>query len=584
MTKNEWKIAVPLLFGLALCAAGFFRGAAIGKSYEGVSAMRVYPSAQEQRVAVVVNKIMYVLDAKGHQIAQQSMAELGLKGSPNDIDITRDAQQRIEAWLFDDTVPSVVRCAWSEALLKFTECAALMSGPQLKAQSHSIAVHLAVDIMGKRIFIADAKSHLVQIFDMAGKLLVRSEGATTPLQFPNRLRYLGNDTLAVADNDNRRLVWLQVTPNQIPRLIKTVNSSNHSDARSGRGKVTDAAFGADGTVWMIAMKQGQKDGDVLVFDNQLKSVARAQLPETADPIIVEALQDGALVADYTSNNLYRINAKGRYEGEFGDSDFLKQLAPMQALGDTAKLWTTGSLMAGGLIVILGLFLGWKYGEKPKLRGQFETAEKDQISQWRSEDFEMKYPVVLEPSAAHQKSMRRQAIGILVTMIFVMVMVVGLASSMLSNGVVFDEKKFRFILIFGVTSILLIGLCYFLWCELTQHKTLRVTREKVGLFVGQRRIAVAQYKDVYASPHMLLIELKQIRLYASGGLLGFSGPIYDTDLLGRAILAKLPHANLIDDQKLTIQMLQNLPLRTKLFMYVCAGLGLVLTALQLFHSK
>jgi hypothetical protein len=140
------------------------------------------------------------------------------------------------------------------------------------------------------------------------------------------------------------------------------------------------------------------------------------------------------------------------------------------------------------------------------------------------------------------------------------------------------------LIFGVISILLIGMCYFLWCELTQHKTLRVTREKVGLFVGQRSIAVAQYKDVYASPHMLLIELKQIRLYASGGLLGFTGPIYDTDLLGRAILAKLPPTNLIDDQKLTIQMLQNLPLRTKLFMYVCAGLGLVLTALQFFHSK
>ena len=66
---------------------------------------------------------------------------------------------------------------------------------------------MAVDRLCNRIFIADAKGGVVQQFDLSDKLLSRSP-ASLGLNFPNRLRYLGEDNLLVADNDNCRLVLL----------------------------------------------------------------------------------------------------------------------------------------------------------------------------------------------------------------------------------------------------------------------------------------------------------------------------------------------------------------------------------------
>ena len=58
------------------------------------------------------------------------------------------------------------------------------------------------------------------------------------------------------------------------------------------------AIGLDGTLWMLVGQQGQKSGDVLVFDALRKRVARAQLPSGADPLIVDSLAGSVVVADF----------------------------------------------------------------------------------------------------------------------------------------------------------------------------------------------------------------------------------------------------------------------------------------------
>ena len=365
MTRREWQIAVPILMGLFICVAGFMRGVQIDNSFAGISAMRALPDG---KLAVVANHALHVLDASGARLARQPLSALGMQDDPNDMDWTVDAQGRVEAWFFDDSVPRVVRCSWDDGKGGLVQCAAAMSGPQLKANDRSRAVHLAVDRAGGRVFIADAQGHRFQVFDLAGKRLGSSGRESVSLLYPNRLRFLGDDTLVIADNDHHRLVWAKVPPGQAPKVLRTLDAKAHPQARSNRTKVTDMAFAPSGAMWMMAMKQGQKDGDILVFDGD-RPLVRADLPPDADPIVIESLGSHAVVGDYSLVKLYRIDAAGKYLGDFGDGAFASEMVPLQALSRESSRWTTGSLVGGGLVILAGLLLGWRYSEKPSRGGK-----------------------------------------------------------------------------------------------------------------------------------------------------------------------------------------------------------------------
>ena len=181
------------------------------------------------------------------------------------MDWTVDAAGQVEAWFFEDSPPNkVTRCVWDEAALALRECATAMSGSQLKVDAGSLAIHMAVNRLGNRIFIADARGGTVQQFDLSGKLLGRSP-ASLGLNFPNRIRYFGNDNLLVADSDNHRLVWLSFPPAGEMKIISQLAVGSHDQAQSGRSRVQDVAVGADGSLWMLASHRVKKSGDVLVL-------------------------------------------------------------------------------------------------------------------------------------------------------------------------------------------------------------------------------------------------------------------------------------------------------------------------------
>lgn len=588
MTKREWQLAIPLLLSFGLCLAGFLHGQHLADPSDGIAALRVFKTAaQGERVAVIANNALHVLDGQGQRVARQDLKTLGLTESPNDMDWTVDAQQRVEAWFFDDsTVPRVLRCAWSTEKVQLVDCRDAMAGPQLKASARSRAVHLAVDRTGQRVFIADANGDRVQVFDLAGKALSSTDPQAVPLYFPNRLRYLGDDTLVVADNDHRRLAWVRVPPGQPAQLGRTLRSADHGEARPGRGKVTDAAFGPDGTVWMLAMKQGQKDGDVLVFDAKQRPVARAALEDGADPLVIDALGDNtALVADYSLIKLHQVDAQGRNLGEFGDTAFRGELKPLRERMRSGAQWKTGAMVGGGAIIVLGLALGLLFGEKPKRPGQFDSQAKAGLAGLGKGASTLRYPLVLQQTAAYRKAARTYALVLCVVMVLIVSVAVSAAMSVVVPLLKLDDLD-KLLKNWRIASIVLLGItvpCASIWwvCrELLQPAELRVTENRLGWVKSGGVVCVAPLKEVHASTNALLMgyTLVRFRMFTRGTKA--SEAMFDMDVFSRAVLARLPPDNLVGDQTLAWLAFKNRPLAQRLLLCVLFTIPLMVT----FYSK
>ncbi len=584
MTKREWQLAIPLLISFALCLAAFVHGQRLEDPSNGITVLRTFKAVQGgEHVAVIANKALHVLDAAGQRIARQDLQALGLTEAPNDMDWTVDAQQRVEAWFFDDTVPRVVRCTWSPEQLRLQDCNNAMAGPQLKADPSSLAVHLAVDAIGQRVFIADARGGRVQVFDWAGKALTGTAPQTLPLAFPNRLRYLGDDTLVVADNDNRRLVWLRVPPGQPPTLLRSLYAADHGKARAGRGKVTDVAFGPDGTVWMLAVKQRQRDGDVLVFDSQRLPVDRAALPEDSDPLFIDALGPNALVADYTKMTLHRIDTQGRVLGTFGGAAFLAELAPLQAQARAGAWWRMGAMVGGGVVIVVGLVLGWLFGQKPQRPGQFDGEAKAALSALAqtkaTADSSLSFPVVLQQTAAFRKAVRRQAALLGSLMVVVLAaMVLAIALPLLTHdnlNKVFGNWKFVALVLLGLAAPCVS--LWLMWRDLWQIAELRVTEHRLGWVKKGKVVYAAPLTQVKASTNALLIGTKVVRFRMVARRPTPGEAMFDMGLFERAVLARLPPDSLVDDQALVWAAFRRRPIAAQLALGSTA-VALLLTAL------
>jgi hypothetical protein len=448
-------------------------------------------------------------------------------------------------------------------------------------------VHLAVDRSGQRVFIADANGDRVQVFDLAGKPLASTDPQAVPLFFPNRLRYMGDDTLVVADNDHRRLAWVRVPPGQPAQLGRTLRSADHGQARQGRGKVTDAAFGPDGTVWMLAMKQGQKDGDVLVFDAQQRPVARAALEDGADPLVIDALGDNtALVADFSLIKLHHVDAQGRNLGEFGDAAFRGELKTLQERVRAGALWKTGAMVGGGCVIVLGLVLGMLFGEKPKRPGQFDNLAKAELAGLGKADTPLRYPVVLQQTAEYRKAVRLQVLVLVVVLAIPLVVVVTTMPTLLPWLSLGDLEKARHN--WKLALVVVLGIAtpcvsfWWIWRELWQPAELRVTENRLGWVRGGDVVCVAPLRDVHASTNTLLMGYTLVRFRMLTRRTKPGEAMFDMDLFNRAVLARLPPDKLVSDQALAWLAFKNRPLAQRLLLCVLFAGVLVVTLYPKFR--
>jgi hypothetical protein len=360
MTRQEKRIAL-LVFALFLPAlAALAWGTRLAGSIDRPGALRAFAHGGQDHLALVFRRSVHIVDAEGRPLARQPLHELGLSEEPTDLDITVDPQGRLSAWLFEDTLPRVVRCRIEPAPWRFSGCAQVLGGPLLRGGASSLAVHLAVDAERERAFIAAASGNRVRAFSLRdGRLL--ADSAPGQLFFPNRLRVAG-DQLIVADNDHHRIAWLDIAdavPTFRPR--RSLALLAHPQSEGGGSKAADFALragAADGAagLWVLAVAQGQKEGRLLLYGPQFAPAGVADTRAFADPLVIDRLGGDLVASDFNAIGWFRIGADGRWLGEFGQGELQAAALAERAKVASGRRWTVGGAVGMAVAVLAGFAL------------------------------------------------------------------------------------------------------------------------------------------------------------------------------------------------------------------------------------
>lgn len=567
MTPRETRSAI-IVFALLLpsLAAMVWSGTqAAGVARPGP--VRSFVAEGQEHAAVLFNGALHLLDAEGRRLTRQPLGELGITEQPTDMDWTIDAQGKVNAWFFDDTVPRVVRCEFdTSALFRAERCATWMKGPQLKIHADSRAVHIAVEPARDRIFIADAKGHGVRVFNLQGRLL--GEGGRGELVFPNRVRLAG-EHLVVADNDHGRLVWLDVRADKPSFVVRrTLDISGHPEA-SGQRKAADFAIlpGARNQpagLWLLAVQQGRKNGQVLVYGNGLQPVDEADLGGYGDPLAIDRLGKSLLVSDFQGVALYRIGTDGRFLGSFGDRQFARELMDTRSRVRAVELWKYAGWAGIAITLGVGFLLAWRYSEKPAARRPPEAFD-------ISSELEASVPLGpldLKPAPWH----RRQTVIAALSMSALIIGLLAAGAFLLPHEL--PPRLLRSPALWAVP----IGVLAMLgsnWIALrvTTRRRLWLARGRIEVRLQQRTVATAPPDEILASPRTLLVG-RVLLPYRAQGLGGRPGKwIYEEDLVKRYVLAHLQPHQRLSEQDLAGAYIRRLPLWQIALAVVVAALAI-----------
>jgi hypothetical protein len=418
----------------------------------------------------------------------------------------------------------------------------------------SRAIHIAVDVRRNRLFIADAKGHAVRALTLDGKLLGQSMQGE--LFFPNRLRLAG-DLLMVADNDHRRLAWMDIgadRPNFAVR--RTLPASAHPQAVSGHTKVTDFAFipdaqGQASVLWMLAVAQGQGDGDVLTWGPAMKAGVRADLGGFSDPLGIDRLGEAAVVADFNGVGLFRVGADGRHLGPFGDDGFQRELRASRDRIAAAAMWVRAGWAAFVATLVVGFLLAWRYGEKPgrqALQGAFAGVDRARAEVPR-------HPVELKPQDWYGRRLGFAfALGVAGVLLVPVAMWFFLRHE-IPPALLTGQNRWP---LAGVGLMLLLTPAALWRARQMALRRIVLDRGAVHVHAGSGMAASVPVTEVVASPQSLLIGSVMLpyRGQTMGGKPGRW--IYDEDLLTRYLLAHLPASQRVAQPELARAMMKRMP--------------------------
>ena len=549
MTPRERRSALVIFALLLPSLAALWWATQLASTLPRPGALRAFASGGQPFIGFFFNDALHLLDAGGAPVARQPLAELALTEEPTDFDVTVDAAGRMQAWLFEDSTPRVVRCDVQAQPLRLAGCIQAMAGPQLKLQRAQGAVHIAVDAARDRLFVADAKGGGVRLLDLKGRPL-----AATPeglLFFPNRVR-LDGDTLLVADNDHHRLAWLDVAGERPTfQVRRALQIPDHPQAKPGR-KAADFALarGADGraeALWLLAVAQGQKRGQVLLYGQDLAPAGTGDLAAYGDPLVVERFGDALVAADFDGLALYRIGRDGRHLGPFGSGGLAQELAAARAQRDAARSWKYGAWAGLVLTLVVGMLLAWRYGERPAWRRAQEA-----VAQVPASDaFAPMEPVELAPARWYvQRLLVAQAV-----LLLLMVLTLGLGLLPLWARIPQASRWWMGASALGALGVSLAA-AWTTWRFGRQH--LRLAGAHVALLQGGKDRVQAGLATVLASPRALLVGT-QVLPYRTTRLPNRPGSwIFDEDLLARHLLQRLAPEQRVSDAELGRERMRRRP--------------------------
>jgi hypothetical protein len=539
MTSRERRIALVIFAMLLPCLAALFWSGQLASGVARPGALRTFQLHGEDHAAFFFGDALHLLGPGGDRLARLPLAEIGLREEPTDMDWTVGPGGRVQAWFFEDTTPRIVRCDLQPAPPKLVACAQALAGPMLKAQPSSSAVHLAVDIANARVFVADARGQAVRAFTLHGQSLGESG---RELFFPNRLRIAG-EQLVVADNDHRQLAWFGIAGERpgFP-LLRTLSTASHPQA-AGQRKAADFAFqrrvGAEPPgLWLLAVAQGQKDGQVLLFDGDWNPQGVGNLGGHRDPLVVDRLGDALLVADFDGIALYRIGADGRFLGTFGNGTFAEELGAARSELRQARWWQWGAWAGLALTLLAGFALALRHGEKP-------GAQEAQAAFARLQQAEAAVPLdslELKPARWHRRRLALASAGLGALPVAVLA-----ALALLAPWEIPPEWRpggaatFAGLLLAAAMAVA--ALVWFAWRR--GKRRLWLGRGRIEVRLGRQRLAQASPSQLRASPRWLLV----------GGVVlpyraGRTGRwIYDEGNLVRYLLAHLKPEQWMTDGEL-----------------------------------
>lgn len=576
MTKREGRIAAVVLVFVALSLALLFLGTQRKAKAERPVALRAFAQGGQQYLAVVHGTALHLLDGQGKRLVRQPLEELQLSREPSDMDWTVDASGKVEAWFFEDAQePRLVRCELQQ--MRLGPCRQALAGTALKARQGSLAVHFAVDLPGQRVFIADAKGHKVRAVALEGGRVL-AESGEGQLFFPNRLRLDSWGRLVVADNDNHRLVWLEVrgaTPSMLQ--LQNLQLLAHPDARRGHTRAADFAMlpGANGepeTLWVLALASGQKNGDALVWGPGRMPMGRADLGGWSDPLVIEAFGASAVVADFDGVALYRLGRRGEHLGPFGDEAFQAELqASRERLREGSLLEKLGWVSFAATLVV-GFLLAWRYSEKPgaqAMREAFAGVEGALAEVPAS-------TVELAPAPWYNRLIQWTSAAMMVLILVIVAMLAFLFPHQIPSGWRHDPRIWAAA---GSVLVIIVVLPLTLWWVLNVmgRRLVLTAGGDVQVHSRKRMLASAPVREVIASPQAMLVGRVSLQYRLAGVLRGPARWIYDEDQLTRHVLAHLPPENRVTQQELArvvlkrIPVIQQLAIGVPLFLWIALEL-------------
>lgn len=347
--RKPMATAAAILFLLLLlaCLAGRFWASERAARSTGPT----HIAAGGDRVVLVAGGSLYRLDAAGRLLDTIPLEAAGVDDDPIDLRILADgrlliaAQRPARLWLCDPA-------DWTCTALAFP-------GDRLPARQFKIVPGAA----GGGFVYTDARGDT--LWEVRGTGAPRRLLPRRTLSGPNDLAFDRQKHLWVADTDHRRVV--ELVPGADGRWTggRELNTDN-AYTRGRRHFPMMLAAGMDGN-WWVTQASEFSDGfaDLAVYDPDRGAVGIVDLPGGVFATDIVTLGDDLLVTDLESYRVYRVDARTRAIGVFGDAAFARAMAGLAQ--NRVRDERLSTLAMVGVVVIAVLMIAAAFFATPRER-------------------------------------------------------------------------------------------------------------------------------------------------------------------------------------------------------------------------
>jgi hypothetical protein len=223
------------------------------------------------------------------------------------------------------------------------------------------------------------------------------------------------------------------------------------------------------------------------------------------------------------------------------------------------------------VFLLGVLLAWRFSEKPTPRGRIDAPARAEIERLRTAAGDLKFPLLIEASPEHRRHLHRTAWA---AVAFVLVGVGAVAWLYFTTRAQVNYAKLPWVLWLQLIGVVVAPLAVVVIQVLAPKNSLQVFKDNVRWLKGERTVAEVPLQSIFASASALLIGSRLLMTRRRANFVKPGPWLFDPALIQRAILARLPTENLLDDVALQRKMFErNLRLKALVVAVIAGTLGI-----------